>query len=104
LLAVAAEFAGQLGGRRALADAAENEDELDRRAMRLLKRRAGVGVEDAAAVAAPIIEHGVVAVVVNERIRVPTGGTVQALGMKSVEEKLVAGVGVHEIEDWEVHP
>jgi hypothetical protein len=105
LLAVAVKFAGQLGGRRPLTDAAEDEDELDRRAMRLLERRAGVGVEDAAAVPAAIIEEGLMtAVVEGESVRSLARGTVQTLGMKDVNQELITRVRVHEIDDWEVHP
>jgi hypothetical protein len=105
LLAVAVEFAGELGGWCALTDAAEDEHQLGRRAMGLLQRRAGVGIEDAAAVPTAVIEHGLMAMVVEgERVRSLAVGTVQTLGMKDVDQKLITRVGVHEIENWEVHP
>ena len=103
-LAVAAEFAGQLGGRGALADTPQDQDQLRGRVVGLLERSAGVGVEDATARAAAVIEHGrVTALVKRHRIGPPTGRAVQPVGVEGVHQELVAGVGVQEIEDREVH-
>ena len=52
MLAIAPQFAGHAGGRCRLGDAAEDEQELRRRASRTAQRGGGEGVEDPAALAA----------------------------------------------------
>jgi hypothetical protein len=104
VLAVAAELAGQLGRRGALADAAQDEDQLRRRAAGLLERGAGVGVKDGPAVAAAVVEGGVAVAVVDGRgVGLPAAGAAQPIGMEGLDQELVAGVGVHQSGNGEVH-
>jgi hypothetical protein len=56
LLAIAPQLAGELGGRDALGEAAEDQHQLDDRPSGALQGRAGEGVEDATAGPAAIVE------------------------------------------------
>ncbi len=57
--ALATQFAGQLRGGNALGNAAQQQQDLRRAFLRTLQDGLGVGVEDATAVVAAIIEHGI---------------------------------------------
>jgi hypothetical protein len=82
VLAIAPEFTGQSGGWRALPDAPEDEDQLGRRAVRLLERGGGVGVEHGPAVPAPVVEYRrAVAVVDRQCVGSPTARTTQPIGV-----------------------
>ncbi|VTR95154.1 unnamed protein product [Gemmata massiliana] len=65
VLAITSEFASQLCGWCALADAPQDQHQLDGRAVRLLERGARVRVKHGPAVAAPVVEHGRAMAVVN---------------------------------------
>src|SRR5262249_45173547 len=56
--AAAPQLSGQLGGRRPLGDAADDQNQLAGAALRALQGRAGPGVEDAPA-GAPVVQDGV---------------------------------------------
>lgn len=104
VLAVAPEFAGQPGGRGALPDAPEDEDELGRGAVGLLERRGGVGVEHGTAPALVVEDRGAVPVVNPEALGPAAAGAPEAARVEGPDEELVAGVGVHQVDDREVHP
>jgi hypothetical protein len=54
------------------------------------------GIEDPAAVSAAIIEDGFAIKVLDAKsVSVLTAGTVQALGVKEVEEELITGIFIH---------
>jgi hypothetical protein len=59
VLAVAAQLAGHLGGGLAVGDTPEDQEDLRGRAMGPLQGGPGPGVEDAAAFAALVVQHGV---------------------------------------------
>jgi hypothetical protein len=100
------QLAGQLGGGRALGEAAEDQEDPRRGAMGPLPGGAGEQVEDPAAVAAAVVDHrGAVAAAVDGVPIGPasTAGASQALGVEQVQELLIAGHFVHQVEDREVH-
>jgi hypothetical protein len=104
LLAVAAQLAGELGGRDALDDAAEDQHQLDDRPPGAVQGRAGEGVEDTAADRAAVVEDGgAVAAMDAQSVACPAPGTGQAAGVEPVQELLVAGIRVHQLGDGEVH-
>jgi hypothetical protein len=101
---VASQLAGQLRRRDALGDAAEDQDDLRRPPPHPLKGRAGPGVEDAAAVAALVLDHrGAVAAVDAEAIGGTASGAGQPAGVEHGEELGVAGALVHQVGEREVH-
>ena len=102
--AAALELAGELSGGDALADAAEDQDQLDRPPLGPLERRAGESVEDPVAGDAAIHQdRGAVAAMDLEAFAFAAVGTGQAIGMEQADEELVAGGLVHQLGDREVH-
>src|SRR5262245_39133515 len=104
MLAVAAQLAGELGGGLALGDAPEDQEDPGGAAMGPLEEGPGPGIEDAAAVAALVIQdRGPVAVVDPEPLPLPAAGAGQSLGVEQLDELAVAGVLVHGVVQGEVH-
>jgi len=104
VLAVAAQLAGHLGGGLAVGDAPEDQEDLRGAAMRPLQGGSGPGVEDAAAVAALIVQHGVaVAVVDAEMLPLTAAGAGQPFGVEQLHEFAVAGTLVHVVVQGEIH-
>ena len=104
LRAVAAQLAGQLGGRDPLGEAAEDQDQFAGPAPEAVPGRAGEGVEDSAAVAAAEVQDRVAAPTVDDQaIVVMAAGAGQAVGVQPVDEPGVAGGLVHQVRDGEVH-
>src|SRR5262245_41180495 len=69
-----------------------------------LEEGPGPGIEDAAAVAALVIQdRGPVAVVDPEPLPLPAAGAGQSLGVEQLDELAVAGVLVHGVVQGEVH-
>jgi hypothetical protein len=102
--AVTAQLAGQLRRRHALGDAAEDQDDLGRPPLHPLQGRPGPGVEDAAAVAALVIEDRVAMAAVDaEAVGGAAAGAGQAAGVEHGEELLVAGVLIHQVGEREIH-
>jgi hypothetical protein len=102
--AVAAQFAGQLCRRDALGDPAKDQDDLRWLALGPLEDGAGPGIEDAAAMAALIVEHrGAVAAMDAESIGRATTGAGQAVGVQHRDEFGVAGIVVHQVGEGEIH-
>jgi hypothetical protein len=105
MLAITSQFASQLCGWRPLADATQDQHQLDRRAVCLLEWGARVGIEHGPAMTAAVVEYGRTMTIVNGQGIVPSAsGAVQSVGVQHVDQELVAGVVVHQLEDWEVHP
>ena len=104
LLAVAAQLAGQLRRGGALGDAAEDQQELRGAALGPLQGGPGEGVEDAAAVAAPVVQdRGAVAAVDPQALPLPAARAGQAVGVEQFDELGVAGVLVQVVDQGEVH-
>src|SRR5262245_4271655 len=104
VLAVAAQLAGHPGRRLGLGDAAEDQQQLRRRPADAPQGRAGEGVEDAAAAAALEVDHRVAMAAVDaEAVGGPAPRAGQAVGVQQLDEPLVAGVLVHQVDQGEVH-
>jgi hypothetical protein len=83
MLAVAAQLAGHLGRRLARRDAVEDEHDLGGAAMGALKDSSGPGVEDAAAVAALVVQDRLPVAVMDPQVLPLTArGTGQPLGVE----------------------
>src|SRR5262245_31075222 len=90
LRAVAAQLAGQVGGRDPLGDAAEDQDQLAGPALDAVQGGPGEGVEDPAAVAAAEVQDRVAAATVDDQAIVAmTAGTGQAVGMQPADEPVI---------------
>jgi hypothetical protein len=86
VLAVAPQFAGQLSGGRALADAPQDQHQLDGTAVRLLEWGARVRVEHGPAMATPVVENRRAMAVVNgQRVAPPATRAVQSVGVQRVD-------------------
>jgi len=93
-----------LGGRDALGDAAEDQDQLRWATVRALQGRSGEGVEDPAAGAALIVEHrGPVTAMDGEPIGLLASWAGQPSGVEGIEELGVAGILVHQFDDRKIH-
>ena len=104
VLAVTSQLEGQLGGRHALGEAAEEQHDLGGLAVGPRQGGAGEGVEDASAGGAAIVEHrGAMTMMDVEMVAVLAGRAGQAIGMEQADELVVAGVLIHEFDDREVH-
>lgn len=104
MLAVAAQLAGHLGGGLAGRDAVEDQHQLRRSAVCPLQGRAGPGIEDAATVAALVVEHRLaVAVVDPQALPLTAGRAGQAVGVEHRDEFAVAGVFVQVVDQGEIH-
>jgi hypothetical protein len=101
---VALQLAGQPGRRRAMGEAAEDQQQLDGPPLRAPQRRAGEGIEDAPAVAAAVLEdRGPVPPVDVEGVMAMTARAGQAIRMQPGDQLVVAGLLVHQLRDREVH-
>jgi hypothetical protein len=101
---VAAQLAGELGGRDALGDATEDQDDLRRPPLRALQGGPGPGVEDAAASAALVVHDGVAMAAVDaEAVGGAATGAGQAGGVEHGQELGIAGALVHQVGEREVH-
>ena len=101
--AITAEFTGQLSGGDALGDPAEDEDQLRGAAVGAPRGRAGEGVEDAAAVAAAVIEHRCpMAAMDGDPVGLMATRAGQPAGVEGLQELGVVGVLVHHLGDREV--
>jgi hypothetical protein len=104
VLAVAAQLAGQLGRRGRLGHPAEDQQELGRRPPDALQGRRGEGVEDAAAVAALVVDHRVAMPAVDaQAVARAAARAGQAVGVEQGDESGVAGMLVHQVDQGEVH-
>ena len=104
VLAVAAQLAGHLGRGGRIGDAPEDQQQLGRGPPDALQGRPGEGVEDAAAVAALVVDHRVAMAAVDaEAVGGAAAGAGQPVGVQQGEQPLVAGVPVHQVDQGEVH-
>ena len=104
LRAIAPQLARQLGRRHALGEPAHDQDQLDGPPLGPLQGRPGVGVEDAPARLAAVIEdRGAVPVMDVQAVARPASRAGQTVGMEPGEELGVAGILIHQVGDGEVH-
>jgi hypothetical protein len=102
--AVAVQLAGQLGGGDALGEATDDQDQLPGPALGAVQGRAGKGVEDPVAVAAPEVQHRVAATTVDDQaIVLMAAGAGQAIGVQPLDELGVARLFIHQVGDREIH-
>jgi hypothetical protein len=100
----ATQLAGELGGRDALGDAAEDQDQLDRPSPGPREDGPGEGGGDAAAGGTAIgQDRGPVAAMDLEVARGAAVGAGQAVGMEQADEEFMAGRLVHQVADREIH-
>jgi hypothetical protein len=100
--AAAAQLAGQPGGRRALSDAADDQDQFAGAALGALQGRGGPGVKDAPAGAA-VIEDRLAVGAVDGQVAAAAVRAAQPLGVEGLDEEVVAGLLVKQVEQGEVH-
>jgi hypothetical protein len=104
VLAVAAQFAGHLGRRGRLGHPAEDQQELGRRPPDALQRGLGEGVEDAAAVAALVVQDRVTTPAMDaQAVAGAAARAGEAAGVEQADELGIAGVFVHQVDQGEVH-
>jgi hypothetical protein len=100
---VTVQFAGQLGGRDPLGEAADDQDQLAGPALGAVQGRAGEGVEDPVAVAAAEVQDRVAAPTVQSHaIVVMAAGADQAVGVQPADELVIARLFIHQVGDREV--
>jgi hypothetical protein len=93
-----------LGGRDALSEAADDQDQFPGPALDAVKGGAGEGVEDAVAVAAAEVQDRVAAAAMdNHAIGLMAAGTGQAVGVQPADEPVIACLFIHQVGDREVH-
>src|SRR5262249_61026455 len=100
------QLGGRLGGGGPLGEPAEDQQDLRGAAVGALPGRAGEQVEDPAAAPAPVVDdRGAVAAAVDGGAvaTAAAAGASQAAGVEQVQEPLVAGRFVHQVEEREVH-
>jgi hypothetical protein len=100
--AATAQLAGQPGRRRALGDAADDQDQRAGAALGALQGRAGPGVEDAPAGAA-VVEDRVAVGAVDGQVAAAAVGAAQAFRVEGLDEGVIAGLLVEQVEQGEVH-
>jgi hypothetical protein len=100
--AATAQLAGQPGGRRALSDAADDQDQFAGAALGALQGRGGPGVKDAPAGAA-VVEDRRAVCAVDRQVAAAAVGAAQPFGVEGVDEEVVAGLLVEQVEQGEVH-
>ena len=101
---IALQLAGQPRRRRALGEAAEDQQQRDRPPLRAPQLSAGEGVEGAPTRPATIVEdRGPVASVDVCRFSTMTARAGQAPGMQPLDQLIVASLLVHQFGDREVH-
>lgn len=104
VLAVPLQLAGQPRRGLALGDPAEDQEDLGGPSVGLVEGRAGEGVEYPAAGATAVVEdRRAVPPVDLEVVAAPAPRAGEALGMEGLNEFLIAGVLVQELDDREVH-
>jgi hypothetical protein len=104
LRAVAAQLAGQPGGGDALGEAADDQDQFPGPALDALQRRAGQGVEDAMAVAAPEVQDRIAAAAVDDHAIVSmAAGAGHAVGVQPADELVIACLLIHQVGNRKVH-
>ena len=102
--AVAVQFAGQLGRRHALGDAAEDGQDLGGTTLGALEDGASEGVEDAPAGPTLVVQDGVaVASVDAEVVALSAAWTGQAVGVQQFDEPVVTGRLIEQIGHGKVH-
>jgi hypothetical protein len=102
--AVAIQLARQLGGGDALGEAADDQYQLAGPPLEAMQGRVGEGVEDPLAVAATEVQDRVAAAPVDDHPIVSLAArAAQAVGMQPLDELLVAGALVHQVDDREIH-
>src|SRR6266508_2727245 len=103
VLAAAAQFPGQAGGRRALGDAAGDQHQLAGAALGALEFGAGPGVVDAAAGGAAVVKDRVAVGAVDGPPPAAAVRAAEAAGVQGVHQEVVAGLFVQQVEQREVH-
>jgi hypothetical protein len=102
--AVAVQLTGQLGRGDALGEAADDQDQFPRPALDAVQGRAGQGVEDPMAVAAPEVQDRVAAAAVDDHAVVLMAARAgQAVGMQPLDELGIARLFIHQVGDRKVH-
>jgi hypothetical protein len=102
--AVAAQFAGQLGGGDPLGETAEDQDQLAGSALGAVQGRGGEGVEDATAVAAAEVQdRGAAAAMDGHAIVSMATRAGHAVGVQPGDELVIARLFIHQVDDREVH-
>ncbi len=100
--AATTQLAGQLGGGRALGDAAGNQHQFGGAALGALQGGAGPGVEDAAAGAA-VVQDRVAVSAVDGQVVPAASRADQAVGVEGLHEEVVTGLLVQQVQQGEVH-
>jgi hypothetical protein len=98
------ELARQAGGGLALGDPAQDQHDFGGAVMRAGQNGLGEGIEDAAAVPAPVVDDRLaVAAMDNHAIGLSAARAGKAAGMQPAEHRVVALRFVHEVNDGKVH-
>src|SRR5262249_52659155 len=99
------QLAGQLRRGGPLGEAAKDQEDPRRGAMGPLPGGGGVQVEDPPAVAAAVVDDRGGGAVAMDGVAVApaAAGAGQSVGMEQVQQPLIAGGLVHQVEDREVH-
>jgi hypothetical protein len=104
VLAVAAQLAGHLRRGPSRRDAVEDEHDLGGAAVRPLQDGPGPGVEDPAAVAAPVVQDRLPVTVMDPQVLPKTArGTGPPIGVEQLDELAVAGVLIQIGDQGEIH-
>jgi hypothetical protein len=102
--AVAAQFAGQLGGGDALGEAAEDQDQFAGPALGAVQGRAGEGVEDPTAVAAAEVQDRVAATAMDDHaVVLMAARAAHSVRVQPADELGIARLFIHQLGDREVH-
>jgi hypothetical protein len=104
LRAIAAQLAGQLGGRHALGESADDQDQLPGPPLGSVQGRPREGVEDPLAMAAAEVQDRVAATAVDDHaVRGVAARASEPVGVQPADETVVAGLLLHQIGDRKVH-
>jgi hypothetical protein len=102
--AVARQLTRQACGRSPLSDTAQDEYDLARSAMRVVKRRFRPGVEDASALKTAVVQHrSAVAAMHSQTPDLSAARARQSMRMQEAAQELVTGRFVHEINNGKIH-
>ena len=102
--AVAAQFAGQLGGGDALGEAADDQDQFTGPALGAAQGRAGEGVEDPVAVAAAEVQDRVAAATMDDHaVVLMAARAAHSVGVQPADELVKARLFIHKLCDREIH-
>ena len=101
--AATAQLAGQLSGRRPLHHAPQDQDEVARGPLGALQGGAGPGVEHPAARHAAVVQDRLSMGPVDGQALAPAARADEARGMEGLDQEVVAGGLIQEVNQGEVH-